>query len=90
VEEPNDVELAVRFSLSQQGVVAAIPTSFVELLDKTIEAGKKFRPLDDMAVEKLRKMADNRGSIFLAEEKQVALNLPHWTPVYPHSPHECG
>jgi len=35
-------------------------------------------------------MAANRDSIFLAEEKQVVLNLPRWTPVYPHSLHECG
>ena len=35
-----------------------------------------------------KEMAANRGSIFLAEEKQVALNLPSWTPVYPDSPHE--
>ena len=29
-------------------------------------------------------MAANRESIFLNEEKQVALNHPHWNPAYPH------
>jgi aryl-alcohol dehydrogenase-like predicted oxidoreductase len=90
VEEPAQVELAVRFSLSQKGVVAAIPTSFVELLDRTIEAAKVFKPLDPPAIDKLREMAANQGSIFLAEERQVALNQPHWTPVYPDSPHESA
>jgi hypothetical protein len=84
VEQPGEVELAVRFSLSQKGVVAAIPTSFVDLLDKTIEAAKAFRPLDSAATARLQEMAANRESIFLNEEKQVALNHPHWNPAYPH------
>jgi len=86
VEEPVEVGLAVRFSLSQKGVVAAIPTSFVELLDKTIEAAKAFKPLDATAVSKLQEMAANRESIFLNEEEQVAFNHPHGNPAYPH---EC-
>jgi len=88
VEQPKDIELALRFTLSQKGVVAAIPTSFVDLLDRTIEGAKAFRPLDDMAVEKLQQMAASRGSIFAEEEKQVALNLPP-ARVWPGSPHEC-
>ncbi len=90
VEEPKDVELAMRFTLSQKGVVAGIPTSWVDLLDKTIEAARAFKPLDAAAIAQLQQMAANRESIFLAEEKQVALNLPRWHPVYPDSPHECG
>ncbi len=90
VEDLKDVELAMRFTLSQPGVVAGIPPSYFDLLDRTIEGAKRFTPLDADAVAQLKAMAANRDSIFLAEEKQVALNLPHWTPVHPHSPHECG
>jgi aryl-alcohol dehydrogenase-like predicted oxidoreductase len=90
VEEQADVGLAMRFTLSQPGVVAAIPTSYLDLLDRTIEAAKGFKPLDEPATQQLKQMAANRGSIFLAEEQQVALNSPHWRPVYPDSPHECG
>jgi predicted aldo/keto reductase-like oxidoreductase len=89
VEEQKDIELALRFSLSQKSVTAAIPPSFVDLLDRTIEAAKSFRPLDEAGIAQLKQMAANRDSIFLAEEQQAALNLPHWTPVYPDSPHEC-
>jgi predicted aldo/keto reductase-like oxidoreductase len=89
VEDPDQVELAVRFSLSQKGVVAAIPTSFVDLFDKTITAAKNFRELDAPAVAKLQEMAANRESIFLNDEKQVAMNQPHGNPIYPQSPHEC-
>ena len=89
VEEPAQVQLAVRFSLTQKGVATVLPTSYVELLDKTIEAAKQYTPLDSQGASKLQEMAANRGSIFEGEEKQVALNLPHWTPVYPDSPHEA-
>lgn len=88
VEEPGDIALAMRFTLSQEGVVAGIPPSFLDLLDRAIVAAKAFRPLDDPAMARLKEMAANRESIFLREEKQVALNLPHWQPVYPDSPHE--
>ena len=84
VEEPQQVQLAVRFALSQKGVTAAIPTSFVDLFEKTVEAAKVFKPLDPSAVEQLQQMAANRESIFLNEEKQVAVNHPHWNPAYPH------
>ncbi|HPC60431.1 MAG TPA: aldo/keto reductase [Verrucomicrobiota bacterium] len=90
VEEPADVELAMRFALSQNPVVAGIPPSFLDLLDKTIEAAKAFKPLDAPAIEKLKEMAANAGSIFIREEQQVALNPLRWSPVYPESPHESG
>lgn len=90
VEEARDVELAMRFTLSQKNVVAGIPPSFVDLLDRAIEAAKAYRPLDEAGIEQLKEMAANRGSIFIGEEQQVALNLPHWQPVHPDSPHECG
>jgi aryl-alcohol dehydrogenase-like predicted oxidoreductase len=89
VEAPEEIDLALRFSLSQKGVVSAIPTSFVDLAERTITAAANYRPLDTAGVERLQQMAANRESIFLSEEKQVALNLPYWTPVYPESPHEA-
>ena len=90
VEAQGDVELAMRFTLSQPGVVAGIPPSYVDLLSKAIEAAKAFKPLDDAAASRLKEMASNRDSIFLREEQQVALNHPLWQPVYPDSPHEMG
>jgi predicted aldo/keto reductase-like oxidoreductase len=84
VEEPKQMELVMRFVLSQRGVTTAIPTSFVELFDKTIDAAKAFTPLDEPAIAELQQMAANRESIFLNEEKQVAMNHPHHNPHYPH------
>jgi len=90
VETREDIELAMRFTLSQKGVVAGIPTSFLNLLDRAIEGARAFKPLDEAAIERLKQMAANRDSIFLREEQQVAMNLRQWTPVFPDSPHECG
>ena len=81
VEEPRQIELAMRFVLSQQGVATALPTSFLDLLDKTIAAAKVFKPLDSEAETELKQMAANRESLFLAEERQVALNLKEQTSV---------
>lgn len=83
VEEPAQLELALRFALSQPGVATAIPTSFVELLDKTVAAAARgLPPLDDPATAELRRMARERESIFLNEEKKVAAHFPAGNPHY--------
>jgi aryl-alcohol dehydrogenase-like predicted oxidoreductase len=85
VEEPKQVALAMRFALSQKGVATALPTSFVELVDKAIDAAKAFQPLDPAAVAELQQMASDRESIFLNEEKQVSFNYPHGNPHFAHA-----
>jgi predicted aldo/keto reductase-like oxidoreductase len=90
VEEEQEVNLAWRFTLSQKGVVAGIPPSFLDLLDKAIKAGQSFRPVTEAELDELKQIAKSCESIFVREEQQVALNPKHWTPVYPNCPHECG
>jgi aryl-alcohol dehydrogenase-like predicted oxidoreductase len=90
VEEPKQVELAVRFALSQKGVATALPTSFVELFEKAVEAARAFRPLDADAIAELQRMASNRGSLFTGEEKQVAINFPQDNPHFGNACHEGG
>jgi hypothetical protein len=90
VETVPDIHLAMRFALSQKQVVAGIPPSFLDLVDRAIEACQAGVPaLDKAGEEKLKTMAQNRGSIFIGEERQVAMNPPYWAPVHPDSPHEC-
>ena len=88
VEEPKAVALALRFALSQKGVATALPTSFVDLLDKAISAASGFEPLDAAAISALQQMASDRESIFLDEEKQVSLNFPRANPHYARAGHE--
>lgn len=87
-EDPRQLDLALRFTLSQDGVAAAIPTSFLDLFDKMVEAAKAYRPPTAADLEQLRTIAASCESIFLQEEQQVALNLPCSVPVHLDSPHE--
>ena len=45
----------MRFVPSQEGVATALPTSFLDLLDKTIAAAKAFKPLDGEAEAELNR-----------------------------------
>ena len=92
VEEARDVDLAVRYTLSQPGVVAALPPSFLDQLDKLVDAAKGFRPITPPEVEQLRKTAQSCESIFQTDEKQVTWHHGPREPSFPDSPHEncCG
>lgn len=84
VEEPRDIELAMRFALSQKPVATGIPPSFLDLLDRTIEAARKYEPLDSVAVSQLKEMAATRDSIFTREEATATAALP-----YPNNPRDA-
>jgi len=90
VEDDHEVRLAMRFTLSREGVVAGFPPAWVDLLDKAIEAGKAYRPVTDAEVDELRALAGTCDSIFLREEERVAVGARPDRAVYPDSPHECG
>ena len=87
VEEKKEVDLAVRFALSLEGVVAGIPPSFLDLLEKAIHAGRDYRPIrnDEMAL--LQEMAEERLSVFQREEDRIADGRGHRL-VFPDSPYE--
>jgi len=88
-ETQEEVNAAVRFTLSQQGVAAAIPPSFLDLVEKAIEAGCSYRAITDAEVQKLQETAKTCLSLFEREENQVARGEPFERPIYPDSPHEC-
>jgi len=87
VETQEDVDLAVRFSLSQTGVVAAIPPSFLDLVDKAILAGRTYQPITEAQVAKLREMGTGCGSVFKEDEERVAQGQPLHRPLHPDNPH---
>jgi len=88
-ETQEEVNLAMRFTLSQKPVAAGIPPSFLDLLDKAIEAGKTYRPISKAETKKLQEMAKTCKSVFRREEEQVARGGLIHKPLYPDSPHEC-
>jgi aryl-alcohol dehydrogenase-like predicted oxidoreductase len=91
VEEPQEVDLAIRFALSQPNVVAAIPPSFLDLLDKAVDAAKNFKPITSAEVDRLREIAQTCESVFQREETQVTWRRAPRGPMFPDCPHEgCG
>jgi len=88
-ETQEEANLAVRFTLSQKPVAAGIPPSFLDLLDKAIEAGLSYRTITEAETLKLQEMAKNCESLFRREEERVARGDLLHSPVYPDSPHEC-
>jgi len=87
VEEEREVNLAMRFALSLQGVVAGIPPSFLDLLDKAIIAGKAYRPITNQETSELETLAASCLSVFKREEDRIARGGP-FGPTYLDSPYE--
>ena len=90
VEDPVEIGLAMRFTLGLEGVVAGIPVSFLDILDKVIAACREDRPNTETEAEIVRRLAAECESVFRREEEQVAAGVPAHLPVYADSPHECS
>ncbi len=88
-EKDDEVSLAIRFALSQPGVVTTVPVSYLDLLDKCIQAAKSYRPIGETDMTKLRELAAGCGSVFRREDEQAALSQLPRHPFHPDSPHEC-
>ena len=90
LEEDEKIRMAVRFTLSQPGVVAGFPPGFLDLAEKAVEAGRSYRPITEAELAQLREISSTCGSVFRREEERVALGRLLEAPMYPDSPHECG
>jgi predicted aldo/keto reductase-like oxidoreductase len=88
LEDEREIDLALRFTLSQKPVAAGIPPSFLDLLDKAIPVGQSYRPITKAERQELKELAKTRLSLFKEQEDAVASGRP-WQPLYPDSPHEC-
>lgn len=88
-ESQEEVSAAVRFTLSQNGVAAAVPPSWLDLVEKAIEAGKTYRRITKKETQQLQETAKSCLSLFQKQEEAVARGeMPH-EPFYPDCPHEC-
>jgi predicted aldo/keto reductase-like oxidoreductase len=88
-EEQEDVTLAMRFAWSQRGVVAGIPPSFLDLLDKAIEAARHDHPVTERELLRLKEMAEGCGTIFTADEKRAATAMHRPDSPYPDHPFDA-
>jgi predicted aldo/keto reductase-like oxidoreductase len=88
-ETQYETDLAMRFVLSKKNLVAGIPPSFLDLLDKAIEAGRSYRPIKEDETKKLQEIAKDCTSLFQREDERVASGDYSLSPIYADSPHEC-
>lgn len=87
VEERREVDLAWRWVLSQPGVVAGIPPSFLDLLDKAIEATCRYQPITESELKELQGLAQGCQSIFAREDESAASGWPTPGPAWPGCPY---
>ena len=78
LQEKSQVDLAVRFALSQKNVMATIPASFMDNFKKTVEVAQKYRPITPDEMKQLHELARESESVFLRRQKQglIGLNEP--------------
>ena len=89
LEKDEEIELALRFALSQPGVATTVPVSYLDLVDKCIKAAKSYQPITEAEMGKLRELAAGCGSVFRREDDQAATGGLFHGPFHPDSPHEC-
>ena len=77
LEEQSEIDLAIRFSLSLDPVVSVLPTSFYDLAEKSIVAGKAYRPASDADLEALRELAGKYVPLFRPGAGESAAFAPH-------------
>lgn len=90
VEDEREIDLALRFTLSQTPVVAGLPPAFLDLLEKAIAVGRSYRPITEQETARLRELAQQCESVFRRQELGVASAAPiRNRSRHAMRPHEC-
>ena len=86
MENVKEIELGLRFSLSQPGVTVGFPPAFLDLLDKSVQAMQKDRPITQTELARVKQIAGDCKSIFIREEQMVANKGMHGKPLFDDCP----
>ena len=89
LEKDEEINMAMRFTLSQEPVTTAIPPGFLDLFYKAILVGKSYSKITEPEIQKLREMAKSAPSVFQRMEQRADLGDSPNEPLYADSPHEC-
>jgi len=89
LDDQHEIDLALRYTLSQSPVAVGIPPAWLDLVPKAIKVGRSYRSITDAETAELRKIAEPWPSVFIREEQKVAQGEPFNEPPHPDSPHEC-
>lgn len=82
MEEQEDVNLAIRYTLSLEPVVATIPPAWLDLVEKAVVAGRAYRKASDADAEKLKGLAATCDSLFKGEEAKAAFRFERGRPCH--------
>jgi predicted aldo/keto reductase-like oxidoreductase len=72
VSDPAEIDMALRFTLSQPSVATAVTPSDVDLIRLAVTIGPNYRPLSESEQGKLRDLSKDLISHFKIEEERVA------------------
>lgn len=89
LEKDEEINMAMRFTLSQEPVTTAMPPGFLDLFYKAVPVGKSYSKITEPEIQKLRELAKSAPSVFQRMEQRVALGEASNEPLYADSPHEC-
>jgi predicted aldo/keto reductase-like oxidoreductase len=89
-ESQDEISMAFRFTLSLKGVAAGIPTSFADLLDKTINAGVAYRTATTQDKKQLRELAKSCVALFIAEDQKGESVAGNFHGPFPDHPYGYG
>jgi aryl-alcohol dehydrogenase-like predicted oxidoreductase len=88
LETPDMVNLGLRFTLSQEPVVSAIPPAWLDLADRAIEEIKTYRQATAKDLDRCRQLAAGCQSVFQEVEQSTTNQLSRSGPHAPDNPHE--
>ncbi len=89
-ETQEEVSLALRFSLSLKGVVAGVPPSWVDLLNKAITGGVDYRPATSADKDQLRELAQRCVALFTQEDEKGNSTATNFRGPFPDHPYGFG
>ncbi|MBN2182650.1 MAG: aldo/keto reductase [Sedimentisphaerales bacterium] len=89
LEKDEEINMAMRFTLSQEPVTTAMPPGFLDLFYKAIPVGKSYSKITEPEIQKLREIAKSVPSVFRRMEERLASGRASHEPLYADSPHQC-
>ncbi len=72
IDDPTECDLALRFTLSQPGVIAGIPPAWPDIFRQAIGIARAYRPITDAETATLETMARDQFSVFEKQQKTAS------------------
>lgn len=77
IEDPAEMRRAMRWVLSQPAVTTTLPASYLDVLDRTIDAVRDLQPVTDEETQELRRLAATCLPIFQPAKARTGALSPH-------------